>query len=275
VEGEHPLSGWDVATRYHEFKKTDFAKRNSTLRDHVRAISLEAILERAKALMGRNTLPEKRSFIRSEDLSHPRVINSEVDYEETLEENPALSDGEFIYQGTLKKPLSLILTMDTSLSMTGEKLAFEALALAIVMLQFQDEELGVVCFEHEAQVLKRPNEKISAVELLSRFLDVKAEGYTNLEKGLLSAVSLASECKRPPSCVLLTDGKYTAGKDPAYLGMRFSHLDVIRVGKERAGSSLCADLAKKGNGELFSITHLEEIPSTIDEIIKALKRGRI
>ena len=53
---------------------------------------------------------------------------------------------------------------------------------------------------------------------------------------------------RMPSTVLLTDGKYTAGRDPAYLASRFPHLVVLKMGRERAPLELCRELARKGQG---------------------------
>src|SRR5262249_54073557 len=136
------------------------------------------------------------------------------------------------YRVHRKQPL--VITVDTSLSMTGEKLALTAVALAVVLLQFPDDPVGIVAFENEAQVLKRPTEQITLQQLVERFLDVPAQGYTHLEDGMKAALKLVRSVDlgsqgRPPSAVLLTDGKYTAGRDPAYLAPKFPHLVVMKM----------------------------------------------
>lgn len=163
--------------------------------------------------------------------------------------------------------------------MTGEKLALTAVALAVVLLEFPDDPIGIVAFENEAKVLKSLDERISVQGLVERFLDVPAQGYTHLEDGMKAALKLVKSAKasgngRPPSAVLLTDGKYTAGKDPAYLAARFPHLVVLKMGQERASLELCRDLAKRGRGALREVGELESLPSIMYGVVKDLLRGR-
>jgi hypothetical protein len=73
---------------------------------------------------------------------------------------------------------------------------------------------------------------------------------------------------------MLTDGKYTAGRDPAYLAPRFPHLVVVKMGRERASLELCRELAKKGRGALREVGELEALPSVMYGVVKDLLRGR-
>jgi Mg-chelatase subunit ChlD len=79
---------------------------------------------------------------------------------------------------------------------------------------------------------------------------------------------------RPASTVLLTDGKYTAGRDPAYLAPRFAHLVVLKMGRERASLELCRELARKGRGSLQEVADLEHLPAVMYGVVKDLLRGR-
>ena len=74
--------------------------------------------------------------------------------------------------------------------------------------------------------------------------------------------------------MLLTDGKYTAGRDPAYLAPRFPHLVVLKMGRERASLELCRELAQKGNGALREVGELEALPAVMYGVVKDLLRGR-
>jgi len=280
--------GWDLATRYHEFKSKPIS---SKLKKHLRKMSAEAILERAQEVLGSVVHPMVSYTSPMTELP-PAAEQVDFDLDETLDFAPLVAKS--IIDQSLKYPLSqsdiwmtysvrrsqpLILTVDTSLSMTGEKLALTAVALAVVLLEFAEDPIGIVAFENEARVLKRPDERISIELFVERFLDVPAQGYTHLEEGMREALILLRKSYfagsgRPPSTVLLTDGKYTAGKDPIYLAPRFPHLVVLKMGKEKAGQELCRDLAKKGHGVIREVPELEALPGVMYGVVKDLLRGR-
>jgi Mg-chelatase subunit ChlD len=275
-------SAWDVATRYHEFKNRPAYRK---IAHHLRAISAEAILERAQEVLGSVTHPmEMRSAPWTEVPAG--ALQPDMDLEETAENSalqlagaiPLLAEDIWMdFQLHRRQPV--VLSVDTSLSMTGEKLALTAVALAVVLLQFPDDPVGIVAFENDARVLKRTDERISLQQLLERFLDVPAQGYTHLEDGMKAALNLVRGARaagqgRPPSTVLLTDGKYTAGRDPAYLAPRFPHLVVLKMGKERASLELCRELARKGHGSIQEVGELEALPSVMYGVVKDLLRGR-
>ena len=80
---------------------------------------------------------------------------------------------------------------------------------------------------------------------------------------------------KPPSTVFLLDGKYTAGKDPAYLAPRFPHLVVVKMGKERASLQLCRELAQKGRESLREVAELEvSCLHVMYGVVKDFLRGR-
>jgi Mg-chelatase subunit ChlD len=275
-------SAWDVAIRYHDFKKRN--QKSGELKK-LRELSVAAVLDRARQVLGSIVHPfeERTGPLGTE----PRGLGEiEIEVEETLENTPwilrsnaPLNPSDIWVSWKSPKSQSVILAVDTSLSMTGEKLALTAVALAVVLLQFPDAPIGVVAFENMAKVIKHPGESIGIQSLIARFLDVPAEGYTHLEEGMKCTLRLAqgltdSGRQRPPSAVLLTDGKYTAGRDPAYLGARFGHLEVLKMGQERAGEDLCRDLARRGKGSVREVGELQDLPSTMYGVVKDLLRGK-
>lgn len=283
------VSAWDVATRYHEFKaRASFQKAVPRLRQ----ISAQAVLERAQAVLGSVVHPAEVGSAPLDELP-PEAAHVDFDLDATVDETPfalasaggglkvdyplSSSDLWMSYSRHRKQPV--VLSVDTSLSMTGEKLALTAVALAVVLLQFPDDPVGIVAFENEAKVLKRPTERISLQQLVERFLDVPAQGYTHLEDGMKAALKLvrASESAgqgRLPSTVLLTDGKYTAGRDPSYLAARFPHLVVLKMGREKASLGLCREMAREGHGLLREVGDLEALPQVMYGVVKDLLRGR-
>jgi Mg-chelatase subunit ChlD len=268
--------------RYHEFKSKKSLK---AMTRELRRLSARAILERAQEVLGSVVHPTEPRLVPLDELPGS-AQNPDFDFDETLENAPLAMAGmapvthqDIWMTYTTHRRQSVILTVDTSLSMTGEKLALTAVALAVVLLQFPEDPVGIVAFENEAKVIKRPDERISLQELVERFLDVPAQGYTHLEDGLKGALGLvrsaaASGQVRPPSTVLLTDGKYTAGRDPSYLAPRFPHLVVLKMGKERASLELCREMAQKGHGALREVGELEALPSVMYGVVKDLLRGR-
>jgi Mg-chelatase subunit ChlD len=276
------LSSWDVATRYHEFKATPSLKK---ITRQLRKLSARAILERAQEILGAVVHPVDQRLATMNELPG-NAESPDIDLDETLEHSALAISGHVpiteqdVWMSYFEhRPQSIVLTIDTSLSMTGEKLALTAVALAVVLLQFPDDPIGIVAFENEAKILKRPDERISIDQLIERFLDVPAQGYTHLEDGMRSGLQVsraasASMRGKPASTVLVTDGKYTAGRDPAYLAPRFSHLVVLKMGRERASLELCRELARKGRGVLREVGELEALPTVMYGVVKDLPRGR-
>ncbi len=282
-------SHWDVATRYHDFK--DRGASQDVLRK-LRALSAHAILERAQEVLGSVVHP---FHIQQAPLSEvpSQARDLDFDLEETIELSPlALRDS--VSPATTRFPLTeqdlwmsyavrrqqpLVLSVDTSLSMTGEKLALTAVAIAVVLLEFPEDPIGIVAFENEARVVKHPDERLSIPLLVERFLDVPAQGYTHLEAGMKCALKLVRETQkmsqgRIPSTVLLTDGKYTAGRDPAYLASRFPHLIVLKMGRETASLELCLEMARRGHGVVREVGDLTSLPKIMYGAVKDLFRGR-
>ncbi len=281
-------SAWDVATRYHEFK----SRRSSQGQiKNLRRLSASIILERAQEVLGSIVHPVEQKVGPWADVP-PEALQLDFDLEETIENSPLavasvldssiqalLTENDVWMSYQVHRVQPIILSVDTSLSMTGEKLALTAVALAVVLLEFPDDPIGIVAFENEAKILKKPDEKLTVQALVERFLDVPAQGYTHLEDGMKAALNLVRSARmigkgRPPSTVLLTDGKYTAGKDPAYLASRFPHLVLLKMGEERSSLELCRDLAKRGKGVLMEVDELESLPTIMYNVVKDLLRGR-
>lgn len=276
-------SSWDVATRYHDFKSRP---GYSQMAKQLRKISAHAVMRRAEAVLGAVVHPVLQGSSPLDEV--PKDASQvEMDLDETIQNSilslsgrgdASLRHKDVFVEFSVPRKKPLILTVDTSLSMTGEKLAITAVALAVVLLQFPEDSLGIIAFENVARVLKKPDEKISVSELVERFLDVPAQGYTHLEDGMRGALKLMNQnvrgSPRRVSTVLVTDGKYTAGRDPAYLAPRFPHLVVMKMGREKASLQLCRDLARLGHGSLRQVPELEALPTVMYGVVKDILRGR-
>ena len=194
------LTDWDIAIRYHELK----SRRSAAEIQALRRFSAASILARAQRVLGSVTHPVEKYIASWPDLP-PDAGQVELDLEETLENSPfgVSTHADLWMEYNRRRQQELLLTVDTSLSMTGEKLALTAVALAVVVLQFPDDPIGIIAFENEARVIKRPEERVTVPQLVERFLDVPAQGYTHLEEGVAAALklsqSLRGRTRRPPS----------------------------------------------------------------------------
>lgn len=276
-------SDWDIALRYHEFKSNPNFKE---IVRNLRKISALSVLRQAQAILGSVVKPK---YVQSVPVVHAADLSEyELDLDETIEHAPWFGDpdkavelADLWIEKTFQRTQPLIITVDTSLSMTGEKLALTAVALAVVLLEFPDDPIGIIAFESEAKVIKYPSEKLTVFELVERFLDVPSQGYTHLEDGIKKSLKLLLKIKaeagmgaRPASVVLLTDGKYTAGRDPAYLAKEMNHLVVLKMGRDRSSLALCQEMAKLGHGVMKEVGNLESLPKVMYGVIKDLLRGR-
>ena len=298
------LSGatdWDVATRYTEFSVSlTRGTASESNAQTLRRVAAREIIRRAQQVLGSITHPTTRKIAPWTEL--PEYADRiEMDIEETLENAPLFTAGSDIdssnntintintintmllpedvwMQYDLHRQQPLVLCLDTSLSMMGENLALMAIAVAVVVLELPDDPIGVLGFDDEPQVLKHPGEKVGVQELVERLLDVPGRPYTNIEVGLREALKLVRFCGRgsysqPVSTVLLTDGKYTAGADPAYLAAYFEHLVVLKIGQAQAGCDLCHDMAKRGKGQMQEVPRLAALPMVMYQVIQDLLRG--
>lgn len=276
-------SDWDIATRYHEFKASP---AHEQMIKNLRRVSASAVLRQAQAIVGSVVKPK---YIQSVPVSSLDEFSEyELDLDETIDHAPWISDPSVTidpYDLWIEKPIfrkqPLIISVDTSLSMTGEKLALTAVALAVVLIEFPDDPIGIVAFENSSKILKYPHESLTVFQLVERFLDIPAQGYTHLEDGVKTAIQLLGDLRtqggagaRPASVILLTDGKYTAGRDPAYLAPAIGHLVVLKMGKDRSSLALCQELARLGHGSMKEVGDLESLPNVMYSLVKDLQRGK-
>ena len=253
----------------------------------LRAAGAAAIVRRARKVLGAVVHPTRsaQSPWTETPIDATRI---EIAIEETLEAAPlafapgsraALAPADVVVDFERRRVQPVVLCLDTSLSMQGEKLALMGVAVAVVLLQFPEDPVAVIGFDDVAHVLKRADERIPAEALIERLLDVPGRPYTNLGAGLGRALEMAQRATRssrgrPVSTVLVTDGKYTAGADPAPLATRFAHLTVLKVGADRAGLPLCRELARRGHGSVREASRLEGVPLAMYGAVQELLRGR-
>ncbi len=266
---------WQVAQSYHELKRSGLSAEK--LREF-RQVSAQEVLRQAARVLGWVSQPQELRYGSAEMV--PPDSSGELALEETLEESPEYLlanpfGGDLIYEYRAMQPWQMIVVVDTSLSMNGPKLAITAVALGVLLLQFHQHRLGIVAFENDVRTLLIPGVPEPPLRVIERFLDVPGKGYTHLEGGLAEALRLEKEGRALRSVtLLLTDGKFTAGKDPTNLAHQFQDLRVLKTGRDRASYDFCMRLAKAGHGELIEVREIEDLPRLMYGVVRGLFRRR-
>ena len=162
----------------------------------------------------------------------------------------------------------MVLSLDMSLSMTGEKIALTALSSAIMRLRIQT--VGVVSFDTVAHLLVPLAERVDVRELVRRILAVPAQGYTNIEAGLRMALDQLSRSRRRERAgVVMTDGIANTGWDPVRVARHFPRLHVVQVGPEEPrGTETCLRMARAGRGRHYRAEHYEELPGVVRRLVR-------
>ena len=163
----------------------------------------------------------------------------ELDVEATLENllgKPHPEPGDLIVQRRVDRRHQVVLMVDTSLSMAGEKMALAAVAAAVLALKLRPGDLAVVLFADGARVVSRFGEEVAPAELVRRMLAVPCGGGTDIAAALRLGHAELQRGRDPSrSGLLVSDGVYTSGADPLPAAARFGPLHVLLMEEQARG----------------------------------------
>ncbi len=192
-----------------------------------------AVLGRAGRLVG--PLRAATHSVR-EPLMEP--WGGELDVEATVENllgKPHPEPGDLIVQRRVDRRHQVVLMVDTSLSMAGEKMALAAVAATVLALKLRPGDLAVVLFADVARVVSRFGEEVAAAELVRRMLAVPCGGGTDIAAALVAGrVELQRGRDPGRSGLLVSDGVCTSGADPLPAAARFGPLHVLLMEEQTA-----------------------------------------
>ncbi|RJP18263.1 MAG: VWA domain-containing protein [Candidatus Abyssobacteria bacterium SURF_5] len=232
----------------------------------VRASAVRAVLARARAAIGSSKKETKRAFASSQEKPY-----CELDLDKTVEQvlgKPFPEPSDLCVEYKEQKRFDCALILDTSLSMSGTKLALLAVAAAVVALKLPSEDFSVVSFESSARIIKTIRKSLAVEKLIIKLLEVPAAGYTNIRAGLDEGLKQLKLGRRPDRLgVLLSDGKYTLGEDPLIAAARFPRLHVVALGDFNVDPEFCASMASAGKGRLYEAPSFEGLPRVLHRLL--------
>ena len=179
--------------------------------------------------------------------------SDEIDLDQTLEalaELPVPEEDDIIVRERVREPRSVVLAVDVSGSMRGERVRTAAATVGALSSELERDALSVIAFWSDAAMLLQLGDPFRPIDLLDTMLRIPAKGLTNIAFPLqLAAQQLAGVPERRARVILLSDCVHNAGPDPRIAAARLPRLDVLIDVSGEKDVDLGRDLARVGRGK--------------------------
>ncbi|MCW2581407.1 MAG: hypothetical protein JWQ53_197, partial [Klenkia sp.] len=180
--------------------------------------------------------------------------SDELDLERTLElvaGTPLPEDDDVVVRERVRTKRSVVLVVDVSGSMKGERLRTAAATVGALAGELGRDSLAVVAFWSDAAVLVPLGAPVEPLGVLDLLLRVPTQGLTNVSFALETAGRLlAGVPPRDARVLLLSDCVHNAGPDPRTAAARLPRLDVLLDTSGEDDVELGRDLARMGRGRI-------------------------
>ena len=196
--------------------------------------------------------------------------SDEIDLDRTIEvlaERPVPEDEDIIVRDRIRTKRSVVLAVDVSGSMKGERVATAAATVGALAGELEHDDLAVIAFWSDAAILLNLGELVKPMDLLDTIMRIPAQGLTNVAFPLeLAAKQLSRAPVRDARVVLLSDCVHNAGPDPRPLAGRLPRLDVLLDASGEHDVELGRDLARIGRGTLHVVRDYRGVAPAISSV---------
>lgn len=201
-----------------------------------------------------------------------RGASDEIDLDATIEvlaERPAPEDEDILVRERLRTRRSIVLLVDVSGSMKGERIATAAATVGALAGELSHDALAVIAFWSDAAVVLRLGDPVQPAELLDRILRIPARGLTNVAFPLeVAAQQLARVPAREARVILLSDCVHNAGPDPRTFAARLPRLDVLLDATGEKDIELGRELASRGRGSCRVIRGYRDVAPALSAVLR-------
>lgn len=196
--------------------------------------------------------------------------SDEIDLDATIEvlaERPVPEDEDIVVRDRIRTKRSVVLAVDVSGSMKGERVATAAATVGALAGELEHDDLAVIAFWSDAAILLNLGELVKPMDLLDAIMRIPAQGLTNVAFPLeLAAKQLHRAPVRDARVVLLSDCVHNAGPDPRPLAARLPRLDVLLDASGEHDVELGRDLARIGRGTLHVVRDYRGVAPAVSSI---------
>ena len=195
--------------------------------------------------------------------------SDDIDLDRTLEqltEHPVPEDEDIIVRERVTTTRSVVLLVDLSGSMRGERARTAAAAVGALAAELARDNLAVIAFWSDAVVLSRLGQHVAPERLVESMLRIPARGLTNLAFPLqVARRELARVPARDARVLLLSDCVHNAGPDPRPFAARLPRLDILLDTTGEQDPELARDLARLGRGRLRQVRGYRDVAPALSE----------
>lgn len=217
--------------------------------------------------------PREREALGGDRLgSVPYRYNSDdIDLDRTIEmltERPFPEDQDIIVRDRVPTRQAVVLLVDVSGSMKGEKLTVAAATVgALAGTMRPSDELAVIAFWKDAAIVQPLGQRRAPEAVLEQLLAIPARGLTNVAFALEVALGqLRRTNARRRMVLLLSDAVHNAGPDPRRAARRLPRLDVLLETDGEHDLALGTDLARLGRGQLARVASYPDVSVALNHI---------
>ncbi|HEY0933848.1 MAG TPA: vWA domain-containing protein [Trebonia sp.] len=198
--------------------------------------------------------------------------SDDIDLDRTLEmltERPVPEDEDIIVRERVTTTRSVVLLVDLSGSMRGERARTAAAAVGALAAELAKDNLAVIAFWSDAAVLSRLGQHVAPERLVESMLRIPARGLTNLAFPLqVARRELARVPARDARVLLLSDCVHNAGPDPRPFAARLPRLDILLDTTGEQDPDLARDLARLGRGRLRQVRGYRDVAPALSQFFQ-------
>jgi Mg-chelatase subunit ChlD len=193
--------------------------------------------------------------------------SDDLDLDKTLERLLATSlpqDEDIVVRERVQTRHSVVLLVDVSGSMRGERVRTMAATVAALARELIDDDLAVLAFWSDGVWLQHLGQQTDPFALLDRILAIPVRGLTNLDFPLQQArIELSGRPRRSTKVILLSDCVHNAGPDPRSAAAGLSQLSVLLDASGEHDAALGSELALRGHGRFSLVRSHRQVAAAL------------
>ena len=270
-------SGLDLLEQWFYSRHNVSPTIKKKLKEIIKQIMIDLGIRSANSLIG-----TAKSGPLVENIVIPYTLGDDfelIDLEETINNLleggktvDMISNDDFLVSKTTDGLRCLVLELDISGSMTGQKLAQMALCATMLVYAFKPEEFALTFFESNTHKLKNLDENVELEKVVDELLDISARGGTCINSALQWA-NLQFEKKARSKYklnILFTDADVFDFNNSLMELKKMKDKDikfVMVVPKFNFSPVMANKMVKEANGVLLTLNQWRDFPKLISDII--------